>query len=211
LHRKILEAQGVPGPSEESASLLSAGQPFVAEVLEQTEEPYVVRSVHGWIALDAESIEPSAGLWLEPALVARALPGVTRVERVEGDEQCALLSMRVKRGALRRTQDLEVSVRRCAEPQSDGLRWIASSERIVKQKTGESVDLPVRFLNTIDLKLDRRYGWLLGIRRVEWGRRLGPVFARIYSRELRTELARALRHAAPVVTGEVVESTSRIE
>jgi hypothetical protein len=139
---------------------------------------------------------------------------VTRVERVEGDESCALLSMRVERRALHRLQDLEVRLRRCAAPRGDVLRWVAHSERVVKQKTGESVDLPYAFLEAIDLKRRERYGWLLGFRRIEWGRRLGPVFSRIYEEELRTELARTLRHAAPVLAGEgggALDSTSRIE
>jgi hypothetical protein len=215
LNRRILEVTGVPDPDETAADgLLRPGQPVVAEVQERTDGSYVVRSVHGWIALGADPVETGPSLWLEPAAVARALPGVTRVERIDGDEPCALLSMRVERPALRRVQDLEVRLRRCSAPRGDVLRWVARSESVVKQETGESVDLPYAFLDAIDLKRRERYGWLLGVRRVEWGRPLGPVFSRIYSEELRAELARTLRHAAPLLAGDVggaPDSTSRIE
>ncbi len=214
LHRKILEVQGIPPPDERARVLSKEGLPFVADVQEMTQGAYVLRSVHGWIALSDAPPDTGPGMWLEPALVARALPGVTHVHLVESGEGCALLAMRVERRVLRRRHGLDVRLRRCGKRTSDGLRWVGNSEKVGNAETGEPVNLPVAFVEAIELRADARYGWLLGIRRVELGRPLGPVFSRVYSRELRVEIARALRHAAPVVLGKVeegLESTSRIE
>jgi hypothetical protein len=214
LHRKILEVQGIPAPDERAKILSEAGLPFVADVQNIAQGANKLRSVHGWIALEDVPPETDPRMWLEPALVARALPGVTHVHLVEGEAGCSLFAMRVERRVLRRQRGLDVRLRRCGKRTTDGVRWVASSEKIENEETGEPINLPFAFVEAIELRADPRYGWILGIRRVELGRPLGPVFSRVYERELRVELARALRHAAPVVLGKVeeeLESTSLIE
>jgi hypothetical protein len=206
--------QGISAPDERAKVLSRAGLPFLAEVQETTQGAHMLRTVHGWIALEDAPSETDPGMWLEPALVARAMPGVTHVQMVEGDEGCALLAMRVERRVLRRIHSLDVRLRRCVKRTKQGLRWVGSSEKVENEETGEPINLPYAFVEAIELREDARYGWILGMRRVELGRRLGPVFSRIYERELRVELARRLRHAAPVVLGrfeDELESTSPIE
>ncbi len=211
----MLEGQGVPAPDSRADRVLSAGQPFVADLWEKPLGDAVVRSVYGWIALPGEPLEAGPEIWLTPSLVARALPGVTRVHLVDRIEGCVVLSMRVERPALRRMRTFRLRLRRCVTRAGNGLRWVASSEKIAMEEQDELVDLPTAFVEAFELIPDPEYGWLLGLRRVELGRRLGPVFAGVYREELRAELARVLRHAAPVLAGQGadgdLESTSRIE
>jgi hypothetical protein len=186
----------------------------VGELWEKLQGRRVVRSVYGWIPLSADPVEETLQLWLKPALIARALPGVTAVELVESSGPCAVFTLRVEREVLRRSRTFDVRLQRCAARVGDALRWVATSQRIEHPVTGEPVRLPSAFVEAIELRQFPPYGWLLGVRRVELGRRLGPVFSGIHHSELRADLARALRHAAPVLAGEeggMPESTSRIE
>ncbi len=215
IHREVLEGQGVPAPDSRADAVLRAGQPFVADLWEKPLGDAVIRSVYGWISLPGEPLEAGPEIWLTPSLVARALPGVTRVHLVDRVEDCGVLSMHVERPALRRMRTFRLRLQRCVVRGGNGLRWVASSEEIAMEERDQLVDLPTAFVEAFEIISDPEYGWLLGLRRVELGRRLGPVFAGVYREELRAQLARVLRHAAPVMSGQGadgdLESTSRIE
>jgi hypothetical protein len=215
VHREVLQSQGVPVADDRAAPFFEGGQPFVGDLWEKLEGDRVVRSVYGWIPLPGKAIQPELGLGLKPALIARALPGVTGVELVATEEACSVFTLRLERTVLRRPRSFHVRMQRCGTRVGDGLRWVSASQEIARSEAHEPATLPAAFVEAVEVRPDPRYGWLLGIRRVELGRRLGPVFSGIYHDELRAELARALRHGAPVLAGErdreEIERTSLIE
>ena len=211
---RLLEIEGVPPPGGAAARLLGAGQPFASRVEEEVVDDQVLRTLYGWIALPREPVDPGAETWLRPAFVARALPRVTGVELLEQEHGCVLLTMRAEHRALRRPQPLRLRLRRCVQQLEDGVRWVARTERVEIEGSGRPSTLPAAFIEVIEIRFDAERGWLLGMSRVELGRRLGRVFASVYTDELRAGLARDLRYAAPVLSGAgalEVERTFRIE
>ncbi len=211
---RLLEIQGVPRPNAASAPVLAAGQPFASTVASESTDNEILRSFHGWIVLPRDPVDPSAEIWMRPAFVARALPGVTGVQLVEHEHGCAVMTMRSERRVLRRPQEVQLRLRRCVQRLPDGIRWVARTERVQSIETGRPADLPSAFVEAIEVRADPDRGWILGIQRIELGRRLGRVFSTIYDDELRAGLARDLRHAAPVLSGAgalEVERTFRIE
>ncbi len=211
---RLLEIQGVPRPNAASAPILAAGQPFASIVVSESTDDEILRSFHGWIVLPRDLIDPSAEVWMRPAFVARALPGVTGVQLLEHEHGCAVMTMRSERLVLRRPQEVRLRLRRCAQKLPDGIRWVARTEAVQSIETGRPADLPSAFVEAIEVRADPDRGWILGIQRIELGRRLGRVFSTIYDDELRAGLARDLRHAAPVLSGAgalEVERTFRIE
>jgi hypothetical protein len=211
---RLLEIQGVPPPDPSAEPLLATGQPFASAVQVETTNKDELRSLYGWIVLPREPVDVSSEIWMRPAFVARALPGVTGVQLLEQEHGCALLTMRSQRQVLRRTHAVQVRLRRCAQKLDDGVRWVARTEQVDLEESGRSADLPSAFAEVIEIRSDPDRGWVLGMYRVELGRRIGRVFSTVYSDELRAGLARDLRHAAPVLSGAgalEVERTFRIE